>query len=162
MFRAKLTSIAEGPDLERLHKRGIGIVAFNGEYLIKLGTYKFPLEYIEAQSYVGKLITQDVDSYATADGKLKRHVIPHQPVSVSFNLIDGLTSTTLAQIMSSMRKNYITTVQEKKMNASVYISELDDYVKQDVYLKSDIDFPIDYIDSNIIVYNPINLIFTGY
>ena len=162
MFKTKLTSTADELDLEPLYKGGIGVMAFNGEYLIKLGTYKFPLDYIEAQSYVGKLITQDVDSYATADGKLKRHVIPHRPVSVSFNLIDGLTNATLAQIMSSMRENYITSVQEKKMNASVYISELDDYVKQDVYLKSDIDFPIDHIDGNVIVYNPINLIFTGY
>lgn len=48
------------------------------------------------------------------------------------------------------------------MNAEVYISELDKYITQEVYLKPDIEFPIDHIDGNVIVYNPINLVFVGY
>lgn len=137
-------------------------MAFNGKYLIKLGTYEFPLEYIEAQSYVGKIITQDVDSETTASGYLKRNVVPHQPVYVSFNLIDGITSNVVGSIFSSMRQNYLTTEQEKKMSAEVYISELDKYITQDVYLKPDIEFPVDCIDGKVIVYNPINLVFVGY
>ena len=137
-------------------------MAFNGKYLIKLGTYEFPLEYMEAQSYVGKIITQDVDSTSTATGYLRRNVVPHQPVHVSFNLIDGITSSAIGSIFSSMRQNYITTTQEKKMNAEIYVSELDKYITQEVYLKPDIEFPIDHIDGNVIVYNPINLVFVGY
>lgn len=139
-------------------------MSFNGS-LLKLGNYEFPLDYIEAQSYEGSLITQDVDSTATANGVLKRNVVPHQPIRISFNLIDGLTNKQWDIIHSAMVANFEKTThpaQEKKFKATAYIPEINDYVVQDVYLKPDIAFPIDSIEGDTITYNPINLVFVGY
>lgn len=136
-------------------------MAYKG-YLLKLGDYTFPMKYIAESTYSSVYITQDKDSAPLADGTLYRNVLPHQVPKVQFETIDGLNNRQLASIMSNIRKNYISELAEKKIKASIYMTELDDYITQDVYLKSDTQFPIAYIENNTIVYEPISFVFTGY
>ena len=136
-------------------------MAYKG-YLLKLGDYTFPMKYIAESTYSPVYITQDKDSTTLADGTLYRNVLPHQVPKIQFETIDGLNNTQISSIMSNIRKNYISGLAEKKLKASAYMPELDDYVTQDVYLKSDTQFPIAYIENNIIVYDAISFVFTGY
>lgn len=136
-------------------------MAYKG-YLLRLGDYTFPMKYIAESTYLPVYITQDKDSTPLADGTLYRNVLPHQVPKVQFETIDGLNNTQVSNIMSNIRKNYISEVAEKKIKASIYMPELDDYVTQDVYLKSDTQFPIAYIENNRIVYDAISFVFTGY
>ena len=141
-------------------------MAFNGT-LLTIGTYKFPMEYIEHGTYTATYITSDSNSKRTASGILVRGVVPYPSIKVSFSTIDGLTNKEINKVMSNIKSQYVATGNnkpglEKRAKITAYIPELNSHITQYCYLKPDMEFTIDEIDVTTIYYSTVKFTFTGY
>lgn len=134
-------------------------MAYKG-YLIKVGSYTIPQNKIRAESYSAVLHVQDLDSFRDANGVLNRTALEHTVPEVNFELRSLLTNTEVADIFSKIKSNY-TIPAERRVSATVYVPELDDYVTQDMYMP-DTNFPIYGTYENKITYNAIPVSFIGY
>ncbi len=134
-------------------------MAYQG-YLIKVGSYIIPTGIIKADSYYAYLNSQDLDSYRDADGVLHRTALPHFVGKVEFNTADMLTNTEFAEFMRNIRANYINET-ERRVSATMYIPELDDYITQNMYM-SDIKPQMYFADKNVIKYRSVRFAFIGY
>ena len=132
-------------------------------YLIRVmgsGTpYDIPLEYISEKSYKCTHSTLDLDPYRDANGILHRNAILKTP-KVVVNTRPHLRNTNVAEIFANLSNRYISAI-EKKLLLSVYIPELDDYYVGYFYLP-DLDFTIQKIEGNTIIYDALELSFIGY
>lgn len=133
-------------------------MAYNG-YLIRVGDYTIPMDYIKYDTYSVTNHGQDLEAYNDANGDLHREALDNFIPKVEFNTI-MLTNKKMNDLLSNIRRNYTNTV-EKKLSASIYIPEYDAYVSQSVYMP-DITFQIYKIDGNEILYNTTRLAFIGY
>jgi hypothetical protein len=129
-------------------------------YLIKVGDYIIPHNKIKAQSYSAYANVQDLDSYRDADGVLHRNALEHTPVKVEFETPDMMTNSEFADFVGNIRRNF-TNATERKLNASVYIPEYDNYVTQEVYM-ADIKPKMRSTYGDKIHYEPIRFAFIGY
>jgi hypothetical protein len=134
-------------------------MSYNG-YLVKVGNYTIPQDKIRASSYSAVLHVQDLDSFRDANGVLNRMALEHKVPEVNFELVPMLTNEELSIIFSNIRKNY-TNASERKVIATVYIPELDDYISQAMYIP-DVNFPIYGTYNGKITYNPIPISLIGY
>ena len=134
-------------------------MAYNG-YLIKVGSYTIPQNKIKAESYNAVLHVQDLDSFRDANGVLNRTALEHTVAEVNFELKAMLTNSDVSEIFSNIRNNY-TVSSERKVLATIYVPELDDYITQDMYMP-DVSFPIYGTYNNVITYNSIPVSFIGY
>lgn len=133
-------------------------MAFQG-YLIKVGNYKFPLNYIVHSTYVVKKNIQDFDSYRDANGVLHRNALDHYAITVSFDIKPNRTNIEINEIMSNIKANF-TIPKERRADVTVYLPEEDEYITQPMYMP-DIEFTIKEI-SDIIKYDTIKFEFIGY
>jgi len=130
-------------------------------YLIKIhGTtdYELPLTLIQEKTYHGVFSTLDVEGYRDAYGVLHRKAVlqvPHATFQTR-----SLTNTELGEMWTNIQSRY-TNALEKKVQATVYISETDDYRTESFYVP-DIDPTIDKIKGNVIKYEPVTMEFIGY
>lgn len=132
-------------------------------YLIKIlggGDYIVPLHYVNETSYVSTLPVLDIDSYRDGNGKLHRNAVKQVP-KVSITTIP-LNNTQVGDLWGNIRARY-TNATEKRVTASVYISELDDYMVQSFYVP-DVTMTIRQIEqsTNTIKYDPFELKLDGY
>lgn len=134
-------------------------MAYSG-YLIKVGDYIIPQDKIRAETYNAVLHIQDLDSARNANGILQRNALQHTIPEVNFNLCAMLTNSEVSEIFGKIRDNY-TNYLERQVYATVYVPELDDYIKQNMYLP-DITFPVYGTYGNKIIYEEIALSFIGY
>lgn len=134
-------------------------MAYEG-YLIKIGNYQFPLNYIKADTYSPHRTVQDLDSYRDANGALHRNALSHVPNKVEFETIPMLSNSNFAEIMNAIRRNY-TNELERKASVTLYIPETDSYVTQDMYMP-DIVPKIYEASNGKILYNSIRFAFIGY
>ena len=134
-------------------------MAYNG-YLIKVGSYTIPQNKIKAESYNAVLHVQDLDSFRDANGVLNRTALEHTVAEVNFELKAMLTNSDVSEIFSNIRNNY-TVSSERKVLATIYVPELDDYITQDMYMP-DVSFTIYGTYNNVITYNSIPISFIGY
>lgn len=134
-------------------------MAYNG-YLIKVGNYTIPHDYISAESYSAYRNIQDLDSYRDGNGKLHRTALSHVPNKVEFDTRNMLTNAQFSDLMSNIRSNY-TNINERKASVTMYVPETNSYVTQDMYMP-DIQPQIYGIFNNVIHYMPIRLAFIGY
>lgn len=135
-------------------------MAYSG-FLIKVGDYTIPTnKYIAASSYTVTRNVQDLDSYRDANGELHRTALEHYVHKVEFETPALLTNTDIAELFSSIRKNYVN-VGERKILATVYVPEFDTYESQYMYM-SDPSFPIYSNANGVIKYNPIRIALIGY
>lgn len=132
-------------------------MAFNG-YLIKIGSYSFPLEYMEEKSYSAKVNTLDLDPYNDTDGVLHRNVIQRVP-KVTFKTMP-MNNIKFDEIMGNIIANY-KIEKERKATMDVYVPEWGRYERQDMYI-SDMDIAIDYINGNTVEYSAITFTMTSY
>ncbi|CAJ0592233.1 unnamed protein product [Cylicocyclus nassatus] len=113
-------------------------MGFNGYFVRIMGTsgavkdWNIPLSYMRAETYQAALHGQDLDSYRDADGSLHRTALKYVAPKVEFNL-PFMDSDRMNDFMSKLRARY-TDKTEKKLRASVYMPELDDYVTHDFYV----------------------------
>lgn len=132
-------------------------------FLIKIngnGDYNIPLQYMDEKSYSSTLPVLDMDSYRDANGVLHRDAIIQVP-KVKIKTIP-LSNTQLADLWGNIRARY-TNGMEKRVTATVYIAELDDYITQSFYIP-DVELSIQSINrkTNKITYEPFELKFDGY
>lgn len=133
-------------------------------FLIKiLGTgtiqdYTIPLTIMQEKTYHGVISTLDRDAYRDANGVLHRTAILQVP-RATFQT-RALTSTQIGALWKNIQDRY-TNALEKRVRATVYVSELDAYMTQEFYVP-DIDPTIDKIEHNIIKYEPVAMEFIGY
>lgn len=134
-------------------------MAYQG-YLVKVGNYKIPYKYIQAESYKVTYNSQDLDSYRDANGVLHRNALSNYVPKVEFNVVPMLTDTQFEDLMSNIRANY-TVPGERKVQATVYIPEKNDYQTTSMYL-SDFTPEIYYADANKIQYKSFRMALIGY
>lgn len=133
---------------------------YNG-YLLKIGNYIVPTDkYIKADSYSVTRQIQDLDSYRDADGVLHRTALEHVPIKVDFETPAMLTNSQFSKLMANISANYIVP-SERKVTATVYVPELDDYITQDMYIP-DIQASIYGNYEGVIHYNAIRIALIGY
>lgn len=134
-------------------------MAYQG-YLIKVGDFKIPLSWIRADSYSVLLSGQDLDSYRDTDGKLHRTALEHTLAKVEFETPNMKTNTQVSAFLKKIQDNYTDKI-EKKVSATVYIPELDDYTTQDMYIP-DITFTMYSANETEIKYNAFRIALIEY
>lgn len=107
-------------------------LAYKG-YLIKIGTYIFPLSMIKAESYKATNYGQDLDSTRDVNGILHRTALENTAPKVEFETRNMLDNTQMSSIFSNIQENYKNAV-EKRASVEVYVPELDRYVTSDMYM----------------------------
>ena len=128
-------------------------------YLIKVGNYSFPNEYIMFKTYKASYKVQDLDPYRDGNGVLHRNALSHVPPTCSFQ-VRPLTNTEYDTIMGSIRSNF-TNARERKASVSVFIPELGDYVTSDMYMP-DPEITILGQQGTALKYDAITFEFIGY
>ncbi len=125
-------------------------------YLIQIGSYTIPMDTMIASSYKVTYSVLDLDSYRDANGYLHRQALRKVPtVEVTFD-----KSTMMADILSSIKAQYVNEA-ERKVSATVYIPEIDDYYTGYFYIP-DTPISIYKIVGNDVIYDAINFKIIGY
>ena len=134
-------------------------MAYSG-YLVKVGTYVFPMQAISFATYKASHKVQDYDSYRDGNGVLHRTVLSHAPDKVEFES-RSLTNTEYNDIMSNIQSQY-SIAKERKASVQVFIPELNDYVTQDMYLVEPEVTIIRQENSSTLIYDKMRFAFVGY
>lgn len=108
-------------------------MAFNGEWLLKVGTFVVPLSIMKYNSYkTAPAQRQDNGAYVDADGYLHRAPMPHTRSKIEFETII-LSVQDMEGFMASITAQY-TDGLEKKVHITYYEEEYAEYVEGDFYL----------------------------
>ena len=134
-------------------------MAYSG-FLLKIGNYTVPDEYLGAQSYYAYRNTQTIDPYTDNNGQLHVDFLPLAPLKVEFTTPNMVTNTELAEFMSAIKAQAVDSGVKRKFYATAYIPELDDYVTELAYMP-DFKPSIYLIDGNTIKYNAISFSIIG-
>lgn len=135
-------------------------MAYNG-YLVKVGNYIFPSNYIIMKTYKASYKIQDLDPYRDANGVLHRNALQHVPPTCEFQVKYGLTNSEYDVIMNNIRANF-TKPQERKAVVSVFVPELGGYVESDMYMPDPEITIVRQEDSSTLIYDTITFKFIGY
>ena len=133
-------------------------MAFAG-WLIKIGGYTVPFEYIKYNTYQAYLNTLDLDSYRDANGYEHRNALAHKPPKAEWET-PPLTNSQFAELMRNISLNY-TIATERTASVTMYIPETDSYVTGDMYMPDPKPTIYDINDDNVILYNPIRIAWIG-
>lgn len=133
-------------------------MAYSG-FLLKIGNYEFPQEYIKPETFSAYVNMQDLDPWTDANGLLHREPVDLKAFKVEFETVAMLTNKEVAEIMDNIRANY-TVPKGRQALITAYIQEYDDYVSQTGYM-ADFTPTIKGIYDGVIHYNPIRLAFIG-
>lgn len=136
-------------------------MAYNG-FLLKIGTYTFPMEYIAWGSYKGTLGIQDLDSYRDGNGVLHRNVLDAAIPKAEFQLRENITNKEFDIIMNNIRSQYTNGVERKGL-VRCFIPEIGDYIEYaDMYMP-DIEVQIEgQIDATTLKYKSIRFAWIAY
>lgn len=128
-------------------------MSFEG-YLIKAGSQKISMKYIQAQSYKSTPNRQiDLDAYRDADGILRRNIAPHTVTTIEFSTPYLKLADKIA--LQSLLPN------RTKLTITYWNDEKNMYSTGDFYIP-DVEYSIYRIDGNDIVYKPILYKFIEY
>lgn len=133
-------------------------MAYSG-FLLKIGNYEFPQEYIKPETFSAYVNMQDLDPWTDANGYVHREPVDLKAFKVEFETVAMLTNKEVAKIMANIRANY-TVPKGRQALITAYIQEYDDYVSQTGYM-ADFTPTIKGIYDGVIHYNPIRLAFIG-
>lgn len=134
-------------------------MAFEG-YLLKIGNYELPMNFIIAKSYDVTRQVMEVKAYRDANGRLHRNTVTHTPIKINLKTPSRLTNTEVEEVFSNIRANYISEI-ERKVSVTCYVPETDSYITQEMYIP-DITMPISEIDGTTVYYESLKLTFIGY
>lgn len=107
---------------------------YNGQYLLKLNGNVFPNAWIQFDSYKVTPNTRlDLDStLSTADGRLKRTVLPHRRSKIEFN-IPPMTDDKYEQVVSFFHANF-NNEAERKVTLEYYSFDTGGYQTGEFYM----------------------------
>ena len=131
-------------------------------YLIKIkGTsdYVIPMQYMIEKTYKGTYSVLDGDSKRNGNGELVRTVMPHKVAHCSVDF-RPLSNVEIGSVMSAIQSRY-TKASEKKVEASIWVAEINDYVQAEFYIP-DIEFTVKKIENGKVLYEQFTLEFIGY
>lgn len=131
-----------------------------GGYLIRVGDYTLPFEYIQSDTYKCGIKGQDLDSYNDANGIFRRNALENVAIKAEFNTPSPISEDTIRPFLDKIREQFIDK-NEKKALVTMWMPEIGKYVIQECY-EPDIDFEIQYADENEVIYNSFRLAFIGY
>ena len=134
-------------------------MAYSG-FLIRAGEYQIPIEYISCQTYKVTRSIQDLNSYRDSNGELHREALEHTLEKVEFETVPRLYGDKMEKLIKGISDNYIIP-GERKVLATVFIPELNDYVTREMYVP-DIQFTIDDATSTDIWYGSSKISFIAY
>lgn len=134
-------------------------MAYSG-FLIRAGEYQIPIEYISCQTYKVTRSIQDLNSYRDSNGELHREALEHTLEKVEFETVLRLYGDEMEKLIKGISDNYIIP-GERKVLATVFIPELNDYVTREMYVP-DIQFTIDDATSTDIWYGSSKISFIAY
>ena len=136
-------------------------MAYSG-YLIKVGTYTVPMDFIAYDSYSVLYSTTDLDSYRDADGVLHRNALEHKVGKVEFTT-PYIKSSDFERLMQGIRSQYSSAVEKRVERVEFFIPELGVYQAQSMYVP-DITVKINNVakDNSGLVYEPVRIAFIGY
>lgn len=122
-------------------------MAYQG-YLIRVGSWNFPLEYIRYDTY--KITPNqriDLDSTVTTSGYLWRQVLEHTRTKVEFDM-PMMDMSAQIEIMNNIRAAWTSngTTLQRECQVSYYDPETNDYKTMNCYMP-DIDWKIRNIDN---------------
>ena len=136
-------------------------MAYNG-FLIKIGTYTFPMEYIAYESYKGTLGIQDLDSYRDGNGVLHRNALDYAIPKVEFTLRENILSTEFDVIMNNIRSQYTNGVERKGL-VRCFIPEIGDYIEYTDMYMPDIEVQIkEQVNPTTLKYKPVRFAWIAY
>ena len=133
-------------------------------YLIKIGEYEFPMEYLAEETYnVSPHQRQELEAERDNLGELYRVVAENRPTSVEFSTISGLTNKEVRAIFERIHYNYVTE-EERKVPVTYYDPETDEYCGPEMMYIPNPKFPIDHVNikEKTVTYNSISLQLVGY
>lgn len=128
-------------------------------YLVKIGDYTVPSEFIKAESYSAYVNMQDVDPWTDADGYVHRNAVELKALKVEFETPAMMTRDKLNLFLINIKNNYISS-KERTFNVTAYIPEYDGYITQKAYL-ADFTPVIHGIFDGVIHYQPIRMAIIG-
>ena len=134
-------------------------MAWNG-YLLKIGSWTFPMNLIEMDSYDCTPDQRtDMDSTVTATGELWRNVLQHTRSKVELRTTP-LTLTQQQTIMSNLRSAWAAAGSElhRECQVNYYDMETDTYKTMHCYTP-DIQWSIKSVTNNDIIYNRTRIAF---
>lgn len=133
-------------------------MAYNN-FLVQVGSYVIPMNFIKVESYSVTLSTMDLDPYRDANGLLHRNALAHKVANLSFDT-PIMYQRDFASVMANIRSQF-TNSTEKKLSVTVYIPETDSYMTQDMYLP-DVAVQILQNSPNGLIYGNTNISLIGY
>lgn len=121
---------------------------------------------IQEKTYKAVLTPLDSKSFRDSNGGLHRHVVKNVPAKIEFKTLDGLTDSDIEATWGAIIRQSYTVANERKVHATFWIPEINDYVTKDFYV-ADPEFTIKKIrkkdnGEHEIVYEPITFKFIGY
>jgi len=128
-------------------------------YLIKVGTYTVPNNFIKYDSWSSIYETQDFDAYRDENGDLHRNAVGTRKLKVEFNT-PYMYKKDFDTLMSSIAGQYISSA-EQSANVEAYVDEIGDYVTQKCYLVN-VNPKIAQNSPVGIIYQPCRICFIGY
>ena len=132
------------------------------DFLIRIGSYVFPMEYIAIGSYeIVPHQRQDEDPWRNGNGVLNREVLDNEPSVIKFTTVAGMTNAEVAAVFAKIHANYVNE-KERKVLVTFYDPETDSYPEPVYMYIPNPHFPIDYIEKSIIYYNEISIELIGY
>ena len=122
--------------------------------------YIVPKSEMVFNTYKGTYSVLDDDSKRTGKGRLRRKTYPHKVAHCKFTL-RPMTNTEFFNIFHMIQLRYVKK-RQKKVKASVWIGELNDYV-EDYFYVPDIEIPmIKEENSTTLKYDSIEMELIGY
>ena len=136
-------------------------MGYNG-YIVKVGSYTFPMEYVSWESFKGTLGIQDLDSFRDGNGVLHRNVLDYAIPKVEFQLRENITNKEFDVIMNNIRSQYSNAIERKSL-VTMYIPEIGGYIEYaDMYMP-DIEVQIKcQIDPTTLKYKSVRFAWIAY
>lgn len=106
-------------------------MAFNN-FLIEVGTYIIPNNFIKADSWQSTYETVDFDSFRDANAYLHRNALADRKIKVEFET-PYMYKKDFDTLMANIKAQYVSSV-EQSAYITAYIDEIADYVTQKCYL----------------------------
>lgn len=132
-------------------------MSFNG-YLVKIGSYSIPMQYIQVGSYkVNPKQRQEMYAYRNYSGYLYRSTMGHTPSKIEFTTT-VLTGAEVAALMAGMG---VVNNLQRRVAVSYYNPETNGYASGIFYMPN-MDFTIDEIVNGEVLYKPIRLAWIEY
>lgn len=140
-------------------------MAYNGMYLLKVGSTPIPNKYIVMDTY--KCIPdqrQDVDSYRDLNQDLHRNVSIHYKTIVQFNIRAGLSETSLRTFINLIQTNF-ENAHERKVRLEYFNTDTGEYegvsTPRYFYMVQP-NYQIIRIEGNELFYNTMEIKFIEY